>query len=267
MNTNESQGRPTPGASRWYDDVRPLIPLRDGDGLTPDESARVDEAADACPTCRKEVDAFHETYERLRAAGEAPCPTDDRPSLWAAVARKLPDAPPLHRTPLTRRGVFRYVSTVQLAAACVALVGATLYFDGAERRPAAEARGVDAGQVVQVVDADRVDDPSSIVVADATRRGAPLFGVVVHRVDLELAKTMKLLQPFGAAVAYVIPDSPAARLGLRAGDVIVAVGGVPVLKPADLGEVIQRPPRGEPITIDWLREDGEHRGRFVLGRP
>jgi regulator of sigma E protease len=52
-------------------------------------------------------------------------------------------------------------------------------------------------------------------------------------------------------ISSVLPDSPAQRGGLQAGDVVLAVGGQPVFTPEDLVEAIRtRPGQPLPITVE-----------------
>ena len=64
-----------------------------------------------------------------------------------------------------------------------------------------------------------------------------------------------------AAVGRVRPNSPAAKAGLRPGDVIVAANGRPVTQLAQLDEVFNQV-KGAPITLDVVR--GAQRLRVVL---
>jgi len=65
-------------------------------------------------------------------------------------------------------------------------------------------------------------------------------------------------QPSGPPVlARVLPDGPAARAGLMAGDRIVAINGVPMNDFQDLLDYINARP-GERISVDYRRGDGVH---------
>ena len=54
------------------------------------------------------------------------------------------------------------------------------------------------------------------------------LGVSIQAVTPAIAKAMSLNGPEGALVTQVSPDSPAAKAGLQAGDVILAINGTPV---------------------------------------
>ncbi|MCA8047955.1 Do family serine endopeptidase [Burkholderia arboris] len=60
------------------------------------------------------------------------------------------------------------------------------------------------------------------------------LGVAVQEVSQALARSFGLASPDGALITLVEPDSPAARAGLQAGDVVLAVDGRPVAESADL---------------------------------
>ncbi len=54
------------------------------------------------------------------------------------------------------------------------------------------------------------------------------IGVIIQNVDQGLADSFGLPEPEGALVSQVEPGGPAARAGLKPGDVILALNGVPV---------------------------------------
>jgi serine protease Do len=58
----------------------------------------------------------------------------------------------------------------------------------------------------------------------------------------------------GVLVTSVEADSPAAKAGLKAGDVITAVGDTPVSSPSDLMRVVRRAAEGSDLSITYTRE-------------
>jgi S1-C subfamily serine protease len=68
----------------------------------------------------------------------------------------------------------------------------------------------------------------------------------------------------GALVSEVVDDSPAAKLGLQAGDVIVRVDGEPIADPEDLRREIARHEEPLDVEITWLRDRAERSGQARL---
>jgi Do/DeqQ family serine protease len=62
----------------------------------------------------------------------------------------------------------------------------------------------------------------------------PYFGARLQPVTAEIAESLNLKRPAGSLVASITPNSPAAKAGLRAGDVILEVDGVAADDPAAL---------------------------------
>jgi len=79
------------------------------------------------------------------------------------------------------------------------------------------------------------------------------------RVPKAVARQQQLDTPSGVAVASVEPASPAAKAGLREGDVIVAYAGTAVTAVDDLQRVLTGEQVGVPAAItilrDWQRRD------------
>ncbi len=61
----------------------------------------------------------------------------------------------------------------------------------------------------------------------------------------------------GAYVGRVSPGSPAERAGLRPGDVIVALGGQPVLRADDVHRLISQMPPGRDVSLRYWRDGRE----------
>ena len=55
------------------------------------------------------------------------------------------------------------------------------------------------------------------------------LGVEIQNVNQSLAESFKLSSPEGALVAQVVPDSAAARAGIKPGDVILKFNGAPIV--------------------------------------
>ena len=66
----------------------------------------------------------------------------------------------------------------------------------------------------------------------AVRR--PWLGARLQRVTPDIAESLGLMRPSGVLVQDVMPDSPAAKAGLKTGDLIVAMEGLPIEDPESL---------------------------------
>jgi membrane-associated protease RseP (regulator of RpoE activity) len=77
-----------------------------------------------------------------------------------------------------------------------------------------------------------------------------------------------LTGPATPQIRGVVPGSPAAEAGLQAGDVILAVGGRPVHRGADLQDRIQRYRAGDEVSLRIARQGRPLELRVRLGaRP
>jgi serine protease Do len=80
------------------------------------------------------------------------------------------------------------------------------------------------------------------------------LGVIVQLITPELAEQFKLSDTQGALVAQVYPDSPAARAGLKEGDVIVEFNGHKVSDNSHLRLMVAHTKPGTKVTIKVIRD-------------
>ncbi len=87
-------------------------------------------------------------------------------------------------------------------------------------------------------------------------RGRVSMGVAVISYAFEpaLVRALSTHQAGGVLVVEIVPDSPAARAGLRKGDIIVSADKYVMLDPRDLSALIQRHHAGDRLTVTFLRE-------------
>jgi serine protease Do len=88
------------------------------------------------------------------------------------------------------------------------------------------------------------------------------LGVMIQPLSDELAKQFGLKARAGVLVGDVTANSPAAKAGLRAGDVIVTFGDKAVSTPQELQVVVEQTPIGQEQTIGVIR-DGKRLGLKV----
>ncbi len=109
--------------------------------------------------------------------------------------------------------------------------------------------------------------------------GRGRLGVTVDTVSDQLAEYFGAPEG-GALVTNVLPDSPAARAGMKAGDVITAIDGQHMHDAADVSRAMSRALAGGELKVDYLRDKkpgsasvtieaapGDERSRSLRRRP
>ena len=79
------------------------------------------------------------------------------------------------------------------------------------------------------------------------------LGVQIQAVTPDMAAALGLDKPEGALVAAVNPDSPAAKAGLKRGDIITAFGGTAIKQPHDLPRAVAMTAPDTSAKINLLR--------------
>lgn len=90
------------------------------------------------------------------------------------------------------------------------------------------------------------------------------LGVSSATLTSEQARTSKAPGGKGAYVTDVVDDTPAAKLGLKEGDVIVEVDGDAVKDPWTLSEAIGKNDPGEKVKVIWYRDGKKMSGTAEL---
>ncbi len=81
-----------------------------------------------------------------------------------------------------------------------------------------------------------------------------------------LARSLRLAKPEGALVGQVEPESPAARAGLRAGDVVTGVNEATVANPRDLARAIGEARPGSEVKLRVQRDGAPQELRVTLAQ-
>ena len=82
----------------------------------------------------------------------------------------------------------------------------------------------------------------------------------------DLADALGLADTKGALIASVTEDSPAAKAGLRKGDLIISVDGDKVSDPRDLARKIGGLKPGQKTSLKLLRKGAETTVSLELGK-
>ena len=96
-------------------------------------------------------------------------------------------------------------------------------------------------------------------VADQLKRDGKVtrsyLGVSLQDIDRTLAESYKLSKPEGSLITQVAPNSPAAKAGLQAGDVILKYNGTDISRTSQLLNYLNRSAPKQQIQLEVLRDD------------
>jgi len=91
------------------------------------------------------------------------------------------------------------------------------------------------------------------------------LGVQMQEITPALAKAIGLSNAKGVLVDIVTKDSPAARAGLKQGDVITGFNGAPVTDTRDLAFAVAQTPAGKSVPVQVLREGQQQTLNVTIG--
>jgi serine protease Do len=91
------------------------------------------------------------------------------------------------------------------------------------------------------------------------------LGVGIGPVTAELAKKLGRAGRDGALVAEVVPNGPAARAGVRPGDLVVAFRGKPIRRADELPRLTAKAPVGSDVELSLWRDGKEQAVTVRLG--
>ena len=132
-------------------------------------------------------------------------------------------------------------------------------------------------QVLELVDDEELQDPKIQVFTDSGNSDGDDFqvlvgsggwlGVGVSEVSSEKAKTLKLPEERGAVLGGVVPDSPAAKAGLKENDVVLEVNGQRVEGAEQFRRMIREIPSGRTASLTVWRDGRSQNIKVTLGKP
>ncbi|MCW1960201.1 MAG: S1C family serine protease [Mycobacterium sp.] len=107
----------------------------------------------------------------------------------------------------------------------------------------------------------------AMAIANQIRAGAPSPSVHLGDtafIGVGIADAPPFGGPPGAVVRQVLPDTPAGQAGLRPGDVITALDGLPINTAADLSNIMDQRRPGNTVMLTWIDRFGNPRTVPVL---
>ena len=106
-------------------------------------------------------------------------------------------------------------------------------------------------------------DDLNIVIGDD---GSGWLGVETHEVTADKAKELKLSAERGVVLGRIVPDSPAAKAGLKENDVVTAINGQRVEGAAQFRRMIHEIPAGRSIQLTVWRDGRTQAISATLGK-
>ncbi|NOT70109.1 MAG: Do family serine endopeptidase [Hyphomicrobium sp.] len=97
-----------------------------------------------------------------------------------------------------------------------------------------------------------------------TKRG--WLGVKIQTVTEDIAETLGVPENTGALISAVTPDSPAAKGGLEAGDVIMKFDGKDVTTMRGLPKIVAQTPIGKSVDVEVLRKGTRKTVQVAIGQ-
>jgi serine protease Do len=91
------------------------------------------------------------------------------------------------------------------------------------------------------------------------------LGVFIQDVTQELAESFGMTKPAGALISKVLPNSPAKKGGIKAGDIVVEFGGSAVDRSSDLPPLVGQQEVGSKVKVQIIRNGKKMRLTIVIG--
>lgn len=90
------------------------------------------------------------------------------------------------------------------------------------------------------------------------------IGVTLQSLNAQLGEYFGVEDGKGALITEVMPDSPAGKAGLKAGDVVVAVDGSAIGDPSDVQKAVTAKNEGDKIEVKVVRDRSEKQFAFEV---
>ncbi len=122
------------------------------------------------------------------------------------------------------------------------------------------------GDLLAELDVDIEDFPDKVQVLSALSDGGSWLGVEIHEVTADNVKELKLSAERGVLLSKIVPDSPAAKAGLKASDVVTEVNGQRVEGTAQFRRMIREIPSGRAVQLTVWRDGKTQTLSVTLGK-
>jgi C-terminal processing protease CtpA/Prc len=107
------------------------------------------------------------------------------------------------------------------------------------------------------------EDQMNLVIDE---EGSSWLGVELHEVTSDAAKDLKLSAERGVVLGKIVPDSPAAKAGLKENDVVTEINGQRVEGAAQFRRMIHEIPAGRTVQLNVWRDGRAQNLSVTLGK-
>src|SRR5712664_4450721 len=123
---------------------------------------------------------------------------------------------------------------------------------------------LDEPEVIELPDVAGIEQDDVRILLDGN--GAGWLGVETHEVTTDKAKELKLPAERGVVLGKIVPDSPAAKAGLKENDVLTEINGQRVEGAAQFRRMIREISAGRSIQLTVWREGRSQTVSATLGK-
>ena len=123
---------------------------------------------------------------------------------------------------------------------------------------------LDEPEVIELPDVTDIEQDDVKIIIDGN--GAGWLGVETHEVTTDKTKELKLAAERGVVLGKIVPDSPAAKAGLKENDVVTEINGQRVEGTAQFRRMVHEIPAGRSIQLTVWRDGRSQRISVTLGK-
>jgi serine protease Do len=168
---------------------------------------------------------------------------------------------------MNKRNLLFVGGAAALGLALIALPGSSAQKQIEKRKIQQSAPTVielDEPEVIELPDMPDIEQDDVRVLIDGD--GTGWLGVETHEVTAEKAKELKLPAERGVVLGKIVPDSPAAKAGLKENDVVAEINGQRVEGASQFRRMIHEIPAGRAIQLTVWRDGRSQTLSATLGK-
>src|SRR6267143_1559026 len=123
---------------------------------------------------------------------------------------------------------------------------------------------LDEPEVIEIPDVADIEQDDVRILVDGD--GTGWLGVETHEVTSDKAKELRLSAERGVVLGKIVPDSPAAKAGLKENDVVTEINGQRVEGAAQFRRMVHEIPAGRSIQLTVWRDGRSQTLSVTLGK-